>query len=279
MVKNLTVTQNQLAIQNALNVADICTGYGTFNYGAAYWQYYYYGVVGGAYGGITSSGIPGYARSTAISGTTNYVQVSNANLAATYNWTPVINYRTSTNNGFVALFGDVNGTATQGAYNSATSPLNTCGYVIGGPSTPANSILTTDPTAMNTKVYHFLLDQGHTPLTAASITAQFNGNGACTTATTIPAGAVSMLVKTGGGATLVIDPVNNLLYCGEGQVFEIATVASGVWPFIDNLMYYVANAAKYGTNFTDMFIEDGQPNAVPAPWDTYWGANAGVPSK
>jgi len=275
MTKNLTVTQNQLAIQNALNVADPCTGYASFNYGAAYWQWYYYGVIGGNYGGTTFSGIPGYARSTAIGGATNYVHMCNSYLTATYDWTAVNNYRTSTNNGFVAFFGDMNGAGNLGAYNSAASPLFNAGYVIANSAAPYTSNLNT--AVSSTKVYQFLTTQGHTPI--SSVSGTFNGDGTSTDIPTIPAGAVPVLTKSNGLPRLIIDPVNNFIYCGDCQTFDGGTAADGRATFDDNLMYYIANAAKYGTNFTDMFIEDGQPNAAPAPWDPIWGANAGVPSK
>jgi len=49
--------------------------------------------------------------------------------------------------------------------------------------------------------------------------------------------------------------------------------------FLDNLMYFIGNAMKYGSHFTDLLLEASDPAAQPAPWSAYWGANAGVPSK
>ena len=257
-------------------LADISTGYATFNYGSAYWQSYYYGVVGGIYGSQTFSGIPGYARSTTINGMTNYVHVNN-NITATYDWTAVNNYRTTTGNGLTVIFADYSSTAAIAGLNSATSPLFNCGYVIGNSGAgPYTSSLTTDPTATGTKIYHFLTNKGYNPIT--TITTTFGGDGTSTRATTLPPSAVAMLV-TADGARLVVDPLNNIIYIGECQQFEGGNLSGNRWQFIDNLMYYIANAAKYGTNFTDMFIENGQPGAVPAPWDPIWGANAGVPDK
>jgi hypothetical protein len=64
---------------------------------------------------------------------------------------------------------------------------------------------------------------------------------------------------------------------GEPHTFNV--VSGNNAHFLDNLIFYIANAAKYGSHFQDLFIEDGEPDSVPAPWDSHWEPNTGVPEK
>jgi hypothetical protein len=74
------------------------------------------------------------------------------------------------------------------------------------------------------------------------------------------------------------------VFNGESTNFD---GTSGNRPaFLDNVMFFIANGARYGSHFMDMFIEDSQPGAVPAPWDNYWNEsgnggtdNRGVPTR
>jgi hypothetical protein len=118
------------------------------------------------------------------------------------------------------------------------------------------------------------MDNGPNPIT--SVTTNFGGDAIGTRATSIPASAIPILVRPDGSTSLAIDPKNKIIYCGECQVFEGFNLSGNRHQFIDNLIYYVANAAKYGSHFTDMLRDDLN---VPAPWDNHWGANKGVTTK
>jgi hypothetical protein len=264
--KIITVNQSQLAIQTTMNVADLLTGYGTFAYGPGYWQSYYYGVTGGTYGGQTFPGIPGYSRTTSVGSATQYVHAGNSNMNATYDWPGVAGF-VQNNDGLLVIMADMPGNIA--GLNNTDSPLNVCGYVIGNAGGGAMTS-TLNTAVSDTKIYQFLMDKGVNPIT--TITVDFGGDITSTRATTIPASAVPILIKS-DGVRLAIDPLNKLIYCGDSQTFEGALLSGGRREFIDNLMYYVANAAKYGSHFTDMLRDDLD---VPAPWDDVWSANKGV---
>lgn len=79
----------------------------------------------------------------------------------------------------------------------------------------------------------------------------------------LPVGAVPVIVDNAGAALLVIDPVNNVVFIGESQMFHsgystAAVTAAGNGTdkskFLGNLLAYIINAAQYGTHFTDLFL-------------------------
>jgi hypothetical protein len=74
--------------------------------------------------------------------------------------------------------------------------------------------------------------------------------------------------------TLVIDPEKHFIFAGEMSHFEVGQMSGNRLEFTQNLVKYMENVTRYGSHFTDLLIEDGRPNAQPAPWDSYWGANA-----
>jgi hypothetical protein len=275
-----TLTQTVLVQQNALN----SKGFNIAGYVST--------GTGGINGGVFATGvqafttIPGYALVNRFTAATNnaaradvtYIHVSNQGRTATWNWGNINDRRASNE----ALFWitTVNGTGPVAMVNSATSPLSTFPNVVGR-SGGANSTL--NASAATTKVYQFLTSQGNTPFSSAG---PFIVNGAHTTMPMggLPNGAVPLLIKGGtNDATLVICPVTRIIYLGESDHFGTTAQTNNpnVRNFLDNLMFYVGNAAKYGSHFTDMFIEATHPSGrgVPAPWDAHWGDNTGVPSK
>lgn len=137
--------------------------------------------------------------------------------------------------------------------------------------------------ATPSKLYRFVMDQGHTPLTPSDVD-EFYSDGVYTTIPgPWPPTAVALLTKVNDNthASLIVDIPNKFMWIGETQMFWTNTYLSnnrGIW--LDNLMYFIGNASKYGSHFTDLLLEDDMEGAQPAPWDEdYWGANAGVPSK
>ena len=129
----------------------------------------------------------------------------------------------------------------------------------------------TNPSIQDTRVGQFLTQYCPTTITS-NITTLKSNDAIHTSATQWPAGAVPVSQQN-NNAILIIDPVNKLIYCGEGEMFRDNTNEI----FIRNLQHYVANASRYGSHFQDLFIDDNHPDSpgLPPIWDAgYWGANA-----
>jgi hypothetical protein len=121
--------------------------------------------------------------------------------------------------------------------------------------------------AGSTKIGEFIYRRvGTVNITAAS---QFDtsGDGISTHATTVPTTATTFVTCT-GGSLVVIDPKSRVLYTGDSQTF-----ADTSRDFLTNTFYWIAYASQYGSSFSDLLIENGQPGSMPAPWDDAWGAN------
>jgi hypothetical protein len=159
----------------------------------------------------------------------------------------------------------------------AASPMGGGRYSLISNSAVGNAQV--DPGAASTKIYELLMNG--VPATAFTFTL----SGANSAATNRPTNTVSMIrpVNNPTRSSLVVDPLNNLVYIGEGEMFGSGSIVTGNQRiFLDNLMLYIGNAAKYGTHFTDLMLEPTWtlPAGVvvqPSPLDaSYWGANAGV---
>jgi hypothetical protein len=174
--------------------------------------------------------------------------------------------------------------------NNANSPLKAAGYpnsVYGG---DVNGIIDTRHSA--TKVYKFMFSEGKNELAPGDIS---NSNywyidGVNTHIPTdgLPSSAVVLISKrvndltatASNRAMFIIDVEHKFIWLGESEIFwNSIWLSNDRWKLLDNIMYYVANASKYGSHFTDMLLEagvdlgDGRV-AQPAPWDTdYWGRN------
>ena len=282
MTKTFSVTQNQLAINNTM-IGYGMTGapdYGglgnTYNQG---WD--------GTSGTYGLAQIPGYSRLgvgnmsvTTIASTVNYLHVVPhiAGAAGTgYDWA-VINGFIDTRDAWTVISPqDVSGI---GPVNNANSPTkrNGAGYTDMVYSISA-AYAQVYPTS--SKLYQFVMDKGHTPLTPGDINAAgFTNDGVnCTIPSPWPSTAVVLMTKIDNTshASLIIDIKNKFMWIGDSQIFwDNANLSNNRGTFLDNLMYFIGNASKYGSNFTDMLRDD---LSVPAPWDPVWGANAGVPSK
>ncbi len=127
----------------------------------------------------------------------------------------------------------------------------------------------------NTKIWKFFVSQPYYGNAYTSIT-NTSGDGINATLTQMPESAVTIMQNANSGnPILTVDPVNQFIFMGESQLFE----NSDMTPVNNSTLGYalriwVAKSAQYGSSFTDMFIEEGEPNAVPAPWDAHWGDNA-----
>ena len=129
----------------------------------------------------------------------------------------------------------------------------------------------------HTKVYRYVMQYAVNKLVAGNLPTGFYSdanNLSSIPVEGLPSSAVPMLQHANGRSTLIIDPERHLVYFGETEHFQSDRLSNNRDMFLENVVKYMENAAKYGTHFTDLLIESG-PEAKPAPWDgSYWGANA-----
>jgi hypothetical protein len=179
--------------------------------------------------------------------------------------------------------------------NNANSPLKKAGYPNSSYGTDINGVI--DTRDAGTKVYDFVFSQGKNTLAPSDITTYWYVDGVNTTMPIdgLPSSAVVLIAKRtsdigtatpSNRALFIIDVEHKFIWGGESQLFWYnAWLTGNRWKLLDNVMYYVANASKYGSHFTDLLLEptagpsgngdlgDGRV-AQPAPWDTtYWGRN------
>jgi len=289
ITQTMTATQTTLTAKNAI-------GYG-LNGGPSYggvgsiydagWEgrnnggYAPYNYPGSSPTGLSS--ITGWAWAAPQTGGTasvvpsnvTYLQAAIDGAGATFNWSNVNNFMSTVDGWTVITVQDNAGIAP---INNANSPLKMAGYpnnVYGG----ANyARLFTGQSS--TKLYQFLMDKGHTPITDPNSVADFYSDGVSITMSgTMPSTGVVLMTRNNNTAQamLVIDIKNKFMWIGESQIFWYnAYLNNNRGVYLDNMMYFIGNAIRYGTNFTDLLRDD---LSVPAPWDSYWGANAGVPTK
>jgi hypothetical protein len=176
------------------------------------------------------------------------------------------------------------------ALNYAQTALNTVspggGYVLaGGISSGANSGLikpSYQPEDQKTLIYKFVM--GDYPGAANALS---NGDfssggldGTSTRLTSFPPTAVP-LIRYNNAANevlLSIDPVNNVIYSGEDQMYDgmgypgISNNLTGRDKFFNNLIDYIVQSAGYGKLFTKLLTGDEETAGY--LWDaTTWGAN------
>ena len=202
-------------------------------------------------------------------------QITSTATANSYNWVLVNNF-IDTRDAITFIQTQINPEAV----NNPNSPLKRAGYPSAVYTGAANPTIYTGHST--TKVYQFVLDKGHTPLTSSQVAALYSDGVSCWIPISgLPSSAVALTFRDGGNAMFIVDIKNKFIWSGESQQFWYDTyLTNNRGIFLDNIMYLVGNAAKYGSHFTDLLLEDTEPGAQPAPWDTdWWGANAGVPSK
>lgn len=254
--------------------------------------------------GYTVLGRAAVSAATTVGNTVNYLHINPhvpGAAGASYNWSVVNNFMTN-----VDGLTSISNQAIEGIdpINNANSPLKKAGYPNSIYGEDINAVI--DPRQSDTKIFQFIFDKGHTPVTDYSITDGPNhwyvdGVNTYIPRAGLPESAVVLISKhstgsdtspIGDNAMFIIDVENKFIWSGESQIFWYDYyLSNGRSNVLDNIMYYVANAVKYGSHFTDLLLEDGVSIldnvavdggrvAQPAPWDEdYWGANAGVPSK
>jgi hypothetical protein len=242
--------------------------------------------------------IPWTSMGSTFDGTTNYIHVSNRLSTAVINtaFTNRVTMTTGTREGILVLMQASRTASNVSDVTGTNSPFHSSrGWNISGSAGGSNSQV--DPAHSDTKLYGWIVG-GNGPagevVLSAQINTSFNDGTAGGWVTAYPTNnSVSLLrhISPATNKTLVIDPVNNLVYIGSGFMFNNGTAyGSPEYPttntvarrVVDNLAAYVSLAASYGSHFTDLFIEPSWPAvpgrpAQPAPWDiTHWGDNAGV---
>lgn len=294
-----TIRVNQTAL-TARPMVGFCMGntgtsYGQFGsiYNAGWEGRTNGGYVGGTYGLMQ---IPNYSfaspesgpiEGTSIPGNITYLHVTPGDGQTTnFNWTTINNY-IDTRDAWT-MFQPQSPTSYP-SFNGASSPTKRNGagyqdmrYQLPTGSTGGGVISTRD---RDTKVYQFIMDRGNQPLTPSDITENFHVD-AVYTLIPGPWPATAVVMMTPGSnseyALLIIDVKNKFMYLGESQVFwgvrapgSYNRLSANRGTFLDNLMYLVGNASKYGSHFTDLLLESDQQGSQPAPWDDYWGDNRG----
>ncbi len=175
--------------------------------------------------------------------------------------------------GITCLFFDQTGTGY--ATNAHNTVFQGKGYTVtSGSGGSGNGVL--DGAVTGTKIWQFFVSKPYygSPYTTMS---QLSGDTTSKGLSGKPESAVGLLKHSNTANTIFsVDPVNNIIFCGDSQMFEDSDmeVADSRNTFGWAFRIWVAKAAQYGSSFTDMFIEDNQPGAVPAPWDEHWGDNA-----
>jgi hypothetical protein len=232
-------------------------------------------------GSMTGDGLGSLtAANAAVNSETTYLHVTAHGAATFNNWAVVTNFMDA-DRGWTVI--SVQGNLL-GAINNATSPIRRAGYnnLVFDPDASNANIFTGHS---NTKVYQFLMERGNTSLSIndPDITNFWNDGINTSIPGPWPNSAVVLMTKL-GRAQLLIDIENRFLYIGESQIFwYVGMAADALRPwgqrYLDNLMYFLGNASRYGTHFTDMLLEEvgpaAHPNAQPAPWDDVWGDNRG----
>ncbi|MCL2502561.1 MAG: hypothetical protein FWE99_05455, partial [Bacteroidales bacterium] len=278
MTRNIRVSQNILTSNGAV-------GYGMT--GSPAW---------GGFGDTYNQGwdaalaqIPGYVRSgignmnaASIASNVTYLHVVPHGTSGSYNWLVVNNFIDNRDAWTVLSHQATN----RDGINNANSPLkrNGAGYNnVDYIATTINSRLL--PT--NTKLFEFVTTRGNTPISHTLI-GDFHNDGINTMIPgPWPPGAIVLMTKHNNTnhAQLIVDLKRKFMYIGESQIFwNAANLTNNRNIFLDNFMYFIGNAMKYGSHFTDLLLDDPlDPDTQPAPWDAHWGNNRlvpnGVPSK
>lgn len=282
--ETITVKQNPLTSQG-VNAWVTASGYGTIGgtdgYFSAFRNAFTYDTRT-----YTSTG-------TALSSSFSFV---NLNYADTYSplgtaatWTTLNNWVDS-DNGVLLITGDYGP-----SYTAVLTQLNTnsvfadAGFnfknttnSLGGSTAATGSILNTDSSVTGNRVYQYIMTYApyagsvtSTPLYFYTDTSRTEVSAWSDTSTPI------IMVNNGtGNALLIIDPKNNTVFLGDGEIFGTTATQTGYsnrYYFMLNLQDYIYNAARYGSHFTDMLVDYASTSDacyVEAPWDSVWGVNA-----
>jgi hypothetical protein len=165
--------------------------------------------------------------------------------------------------------------------NDVRSPFPNMQYTFKQPKVEGhhNAVsVNTSSNVIGRRVYKFLITNGRK--TPVPMSTKFYMDDLGIIATALPKSAVPVLVATrvsGGGTCLAVDPANKVIFIGDLQTVGYdKSTTDYVWTnnmqnFLDNLVLYIAQAAEYGSHFTDLLNDY---SGVPDIWDEVWGNNA-----
>ncbi len=192
-----------------------------------------------------------------------------------YNWS-VVNDFIAERDAWTVISGQDNyGT---GPMNNTNSPITNAGYNDVEYSEVSGWSQVFQDRATPSKIYEFVMEHSVNQITPAQIGDDFYNDAISTSIPSPwPSTAVVLMTKVNNDshASLIVDIENKFIYVGESQIFWYdAYLTNGRGLFLENLIFFVAHASMYGSNFTDLLLEEGQPGVQPAPWDSYWDESA-----
>ena len=188
----------------------------------------------------------------------------------------------------------------RGPLNNGNSPLRDAGYPMAEYGRDVNGIIYEDTDNSNTRIWKFLFDESKNEFKPSDVTANnywyIDGVNNWLPIDQLPGTAVVLIAKrvsdaangasASNEAMLIVDVENKFIWMGESQLFWYDSwIDNNRYKLLENLMYYVANTAKYGSHFTDLLLEEdagpsGNGNmgdgrvSQPPLWDeAHWGRN------
>jgi len=225
--------------------------------------------------------IPGYSFisnvtnfNTAVNANTTYLHVSTGGLSGSTSWTAVNNFRTGRDALTTYIASDDN-SSQRAALTNAIGGLGYGG--ITNDSYSGTARLNTNSAVQATKIFRFLTTNGYAVQMTNLSNVGFPYNTDRQIFTSVPNnGSVPVITAGGtGNYIMAVDPKNRLIVIGNTLMFNNISSNADAMAFLNNLMFYVANAARYGSHFTDLLLEANDSANQPAPWDSYWNAGTG----
>ena len=268
LTRSMTFTQTALTSPGLYPYAPQTAGYGNIHGGSVNTRYV-----------RTLKQHESARPTTSLTVNSNYLHMNYYGLAATYDWATVKNFR-SQRDGLTFVTNDLDYNPALSMLNNSSSVLNGAGYVIGpveGISVGHYGRVNTTTAVAATKIYKMVVNGQGGGTTDISGTLNTSGtlmwtDNVSSYASTYPASAVPLLMTNQNHVLLTVDPKNNIIYQGENQIFDTDNGNQ----LLANFIIYVKNASKWGSAFTDLMIDDEHEGSQPAPWDPYWGKNAGI---
>jgi hypothetical protein len=153
-----------------------------------------------------------------------------------------------------------------------TTILNKLG-IIGRGDLPGGGSPVLNTSRSDAPIYKYLVQNGPFGTSGQFARAYLDGTNTVVSASTLPGSAIPLIVDSEHPdyVYLFIDPVNNLIYQGESQIFDtyidspVLTLAGtsnssdrNLSCFLANLLAYVMNASQYGSHYTDLFKAENE---------------------
>jgi hypothetical protein len=187
-------------------------------------------------------------------------------------WKPINRYICDTNNEGVTVLSMEVGSGFIDNLNLSGTTLDSLGYKMVVSDLDGNvqerGIL--NIASKSTRIYQLLVTEGKNSVPE---TTTFYKDVFASEATNLPATAVSIIRRNNNNTNTIlsIDPTTRVIYIGDLQAVgtDIGWTTDRQ-KFLDNLTLYIVNTARYGSHFSDMFIDN---SSVPSPWDNVWKDN------